>query len=50
MKIGILKVLYIIEAAQQSKIGRKRKENRALNPKRSEIFNAKSNCGTASIH
>ncbi len=36
------------EAVQQSKIGRKRKANRALNPKRSEIFSAKSNCGTAS--
>ena len=39
----------MIEAAQQSKIGRKRKENISLNPKRSKIFNAKSNCGTASI-
>jgi hypothetical protein len=36
------------EAVQQSTIGRKRKANRALNPKRSKIFSAKSNCGTAS--
>lgn len=36
------------EAVQQLKIGRKRKANRALNPKRSEIFSAKSNCGAAS--
>ena len=35
-------------AVQQSKIGRKRKENGALNQKRSEIFSVKSNCGTAS--
>ena len=36
------------EAVPQSKFGRKRRVNRALNPKRSEIFSAKSNCGTAS--
>jgi UDP-3-O-[3-hydroxymyristoyl] glucosamine N-acyltransferase len=36
------------EAVQQSQIGRKRKENRALNPPKSKIFSAKSNCGTAS--
>jgi hypothetical protein len=36
------------EAVQQSKIGRKRKANRALNPKRSKILGVKSNCGTAS--
>jgi hypothetical protein len=36
------------EAVQQFQIGRKRKANRALNPKRSKIFGVKSNCGTAS--
>ena len=36
------------EAVQQSKNSRKRKENRALNQKRSKIFSVKSNCGTAS--
>ena len=35
-------------AVQQFKIGRKIKANRALNPKRSEFFSAKSNYGTAS--
>jgi len=36
------------EAVQQFKIGRRRKANRALNPKRSKIFGVKSNCETAS--
>ena len=31
---------------QQFKTGRKKKANRALNPKRSGNFSAKSNCGT----
>ena len=35
-------------AVQQFKIGRKIKANRALNPKRSEFFSAKSNYWTAS--
>jgi len=43
------KILYSNEAVQQFKIGRKRRGNRALNPKRSEIFSDKSNYGTASI-
>ena len=38
-----------LEAVQQFKIGRKRKVNRALNPKRSKIFGVKSNCETASL-
>ena len=38
-----------LQAVQQFKNGRKRKANRALNPKRSEIFGVKSNCGTASL-
>jgi len=38
-----------LEAVQQFKIGRKRKANRALNPKRSKIFGVKSNCETASL-
>jgi hypothetical protein len=42
------KVLGGNEAAQQSKISQKRKVDSALNSKRSKIFNAKSNCGTAS--
>jgi four helix bundle protein len=41
-------IFWLKEAVQQFKIGRKRKANRALNPKRSKIFGAKSNCGTAS--
>jgi len=40
--------IYIIEAVQQSKNSGKRKTNRALNPKRSDIFMVKINCGTAS--
>jgi SAM-dependent methyltransferase/uncharacterized protein YbaR (Trm112 family) len=45
---GIWKDIFKIEeAVQQSQIGRKRKESRALNPKRSKIFSAKSNCRTA---
>lgn len=36
------------EAVQQPKIGRKRKANRASNPKRRKIFSAKSNCVTSS--
>ncbi|MCK4732773.1 MAG: hypothetical protein KAT65_09990 [Methanophagales archaeon] len=43
------KIILILGAVQQSKIGRKRKANRALNPKRSKIFGAKSNCGTATL-
>ena len=43
-----LNILKMKQAVQQSKIGRKRKANMALNPKRSEIFCVKSNCGTAS--
>ena len=43
-----VRVFDVEEAVQQSQIGRKRKESRALNPKRSKIFSAKSNCGTAS--
>jgi len=35
------------KAVQQFKIGRKRKANSTLNPKRSKIFGIKSNCGTA---
>jgi hypothetical protein len=45
-----LKSRYLLigtEAVQQSQIGRKRKDSMALNPKRSKIFSAKSNCGTA---
>ena len=45
-----LKSRYLLigtEAVQQSQIGRKRKDSMALNPKRSKIFGAKSNCGTA---
>jgi hypothetical protein len=38
-----------LEAVQQFKNGRKRKANRGLNPKRSKIFCAKSNCETASL-
>ncbi len=38
-----------LEAVQQSQIRRKRKANRALNPKRSEFFSVKNNCGTASL-
>jgi hypothetical protein len=38
-----------IKAVQQFKIGRKRRENRALNQKRRKIFGAKTNCETASI-
>ena len=45
----LLKILLNIETVQQSKNGRKRKASRALNPKRRNIFSAKSNCGTASI-
>jgi len=41
-------IIVSLEAVQQSKIGRKREENRASNPKRSKIFGVKSNCGTAS--
>ena len=37
---------YTQEAAQQIKIARKRRANRVLNPKRSKIFGAKSNCET----
>jgi len=37
------------EAVQQFKNGRKRRANRASNPKRSDFFSAKSNCETASI-
>ncbi|NQE45779.1 hypothetical protein C5S31_07145, partial [ANME-1 cluster archaeon GoMg2] len=36
------------EAVPQSKNSGKRKTNRALNPKRSDIFMVKINCGTAS--
>ena len=36
------------EAVQQSKIGRKRKVDNALNQKRRNIFGAKTNCETAS--
>ena len=36
------------ETVQQFKNERKRKANRASNPKRSEFFSAKSNCGTVS--
>ena len=36
------------EAVQQFKNGRKRAGNKVLNPKRSKIFCAKSNCETAS--
>ena len=39
----------LIEAVQQSKNARKGKTNRALNPKRSDFFVVKINCGTASI-
>ena len=46
----ILKIILLsLQAVQQFKNGRKRKANRALNPKRSEIFSVKSNCGTASL-
>jgi len=41
--------LSCIEAVQQFKNGQKRKDGRALNPKRSEFFGVKSNCGTASL-
>ena len=34
----IYRVFHAMEAVQQSKIGRKRKASRALNPKRSTIF------------
>jgi hypothetical protein len=37
-----------IEAVQQLKNGRKRRTNRALNPKRRKRFVAKSNCETTS--
>lgn len=42
-------VFRLKEVVQQFKIRRKRKENRALNPKRSKSFSTKSNCGTVSI-
>jgi hypothetical protein len=35
-----------MKAVQQFKTRRKRKANGALNPKISEIFSVKSNCGT----
>ena len=38
-----------LEAVQQFKNGRKRRANRASNPKRSDFFSAKSNCETASL-
>ena len=38
-----------VEVVQQSKNARKRKTNRALNPKRSDFFVVKINCGTASV-
>jgi hypothetical protein len=41
-------VSFTSEATSQFKISIKRNANRALNQKRSEIFSAKSNCGTAS--
>jgi uncharacterized protein (TIGR03663 family) len=37
------------EAVQQSKIGRKRKTNKALNPKRRKKIGVESNCETASL-
>ena len=40
--------LTVVVAVQQSKIGRKRKVNRALNQKRRNIFGVKANCETAS--
>jgi hypothetical protein len=47
--VAVFKVFYLIRvAAQQFKIGRKKKTNRALNQKRNIIFSTKSNCGTAS--
>ena len=45
---AVLEALASKEAVQQFKIERKRKVNRALNPKRSKIFGSKSNCETAS--
>jgi dTDP-4-amino-4,6-dideoxygalactose transaminase len=42
-------VLEAIEAVQQSKNSGKKKTNRALNPKRSDFFMVKINCGTAAI-
>ena len=39
----------VVEAVQQSKIGRKRKVDNALNQKRRNIFGAKTNCETASV-
>ena len=47
--LGVIKkILKLKEVVQQFKTGRKRKSNRALNPKRSEIFSIKSNYGTVS--
>ena len=41
--------LVALEAVQQSKIGRKRKVDNALNLKRRNIFGTKINCETASL-
>jgi len=49
MNWGYNPFFFIInEAVQQFKNGRKRRANRASNPKRSDFFSAKSNCETAS--
>jgi hypothetical protein len=40
--------LLFLEAVQQSKSGRERKINRALNPKRSKNFGAKSDYNNSS--
>jgi hypothetical protein len=45
----IYKTFLLIEAVQQSKIGRIRKADNALNQKRRNIFGVKTNCETASI-
>jgi len=47
-KDGRFYTFTINEAVQQFKNGRKRRANRASNPKRSDFFSAKSNCETAS--
>ncbi|RJS73035.1 hypothetical protein CW714_03760 [Methanophagales archaeon] len=48
-KFGVDAALDLLrrKAVQQFEIGRKRKANSTLNPKRSKIFGIKSNCGTA---
>jgi len=43
-------IIYFIEAVQQFKIRRKSKTNNALNQKRREIFDVKSNCEITTIY